>query len=81
MSVWKRIFGGGEAGAGAGGDAGDTETVRRIGARLDGLPRERRRFVAAFAYVLARVARADLDISSEESEKMIALVRACSSLS
>ena len=70
MSFWKRIFGNGDAGGGAGDDAGDTETVRRIGARLDGLPSERRRFVAAFAYVLARVAQSDLRIEESESRAM-----------
>jgi uncharacterized tellurite resistance protein B-like protein len=67
--------------SGAATDANDTATVRRIAAELEALPPAEARFLAAFAYVLARVARADLEISSEESEKMIALVRACSSLS
>ena len=62
-------------------DAGDTATVRRIAAELEALPPGEARFLAAFAYVLARVARADLEISSGESEKMVALVRGCSSLS
>ena len=62
-------------------DANDTATVRRIAAELEALPPAEARFLAAFAYVLARVARADLEISSEESEKMVGLVRACSSLS
>jgi uncharacterized tellurite resistance protein B-like protein len=62
-------------------DANETATVRRIAAELEALPPADARFLAAFAYVLARVARADLDISSDESEKMIGLVRACSSLS
>jgi uncharacterized tellurite resistance protein B-like protein len=80
MSVWKRIFGGGDAGTGAGGDAGDTETVRRIAARLDGLPGERRRFVAAFAYVLARVAQSDLRIEESESRAMERVVAETSGL-
>ena len=58
----------------------DTATVRRIAAELDSLPAEEARFLAAFAYVLARVARADLEISSEESEQMIRLVREGSAL-
>jgi len=62
-------------------DASDTATVRRIAAALDALPAAEARFLAAFAYVLARVARADLDVSSEESEQMIRLVRAGSTLS
>jgi uncharacterized tellurite resistance protein B-like protein len=47
--------------------AGETATVRRIVARLDAMPPERARFVAAAAYTLARAAHADLDISDEET--------------
>ncbi len=49
---------------------GDTETVRRIAASLDALPPERARFLAAFAYVLARVAAADLRVDEAETVKM-----------
>ena len=51
-------------------DAGDTATVRRIAARLDALPPEDARFVAAFAYVLARVASSDLVVADSESAEM-----------
>ena len=54
--------------------AGDTETVRRIAAELDKLSPERSRYLAAFAYVLSRVAGADLHISDEESRLMVALL-------
>ena len=50
--------------------AGETETVRRIVARLDSLPAERARFLAGFAYILARAAHADLDISGAETTVM-----------
>lgn len=50
--------------------AGDTETVRRIVAKLDALPPARARFLAGFAYILARAAQADLDISAEETAVM-----------
>ncbi|MBI2775902.1 MAG: TerB family tellurite resistance protein [Chloroflexi bacterium] len=50
--------------------AGETETVRRIVARLDALPAARARFLAGFAYVLARAAHADLDISEAETAVM-----------
>lgn len=50
--------------------AGDTETVRRIVAKLDALPPDRARFLAGFAYILARAAQADLDISTEETAVM-----------
>jgi uncharacterized tellurite resistance protein B-like protein len=52
------------------GDAGETDTVRRIVARLDSLPPDRARFLAGFAYILARAAHADLDISAEETAVM-----------
>ncbi len=55
--------------------AGDTETVRRIVAKLDALPPERARFLAGFAYILARAAHADLDISAEETAVMEAAIR------
>ena len=38
---------------------GDTATVRKIAAELEGLPREQARYVAAFAYILGRAANAD----------------------
>lgn len=53
----------------------DTESVRRIVAKLESLDQERARYVAAFAYILGRVANADLQISAEESEAMEAQVR------
>jgi len=38
---------------------GDTKTVRKIVRKLEALPPERARYLAAFAYVLTRVANAD----------------------
>ena len=67
-------FAGGGAEAPAAGRAGETETVRRIAARLEGLPPERARRLAAFAYVLARVAPADLEIDASESAEMERIV-------
>jgi len=54
---------------------GDTDTVRRIVAELERLDPARARDLAAFAYVLSRVASAELDISSAETGKMIEIVR------
>ncbi len=51
-------------------DAGSTETVRRIVQKLDALEPERARYVASFAYILSRVANADLEISDEETREM-----------
>ena len=45
---------------------GDTATVRRIVSKLEAMPPEQARFVAAAAYILARAANADLEISNGE---------------
>ena len=52
----------------------ETDTVRKIVRELDHLPPERAVHVAAFAYVLSRVARADLSISDEETRRMKEIV-------
>lgn len=49
------------------GSPGETATVRRIVSRLESMPPDRARFIAAAAYTLARAAHADLDISDEET--------------
>lgn len=56
-------------------EGGDTETVRRIVSELRALPPEQARYVAAFAFILARVAHADLEISGEETDRMERIVR------
>lgn len=53
----------------------DTETVRKIATALDRLDPDLARYVAAFAYVLSRVARADLEITEAETREMERLVR------
>jgi len=45
----------------------ETETVRRIVARLEALPPAEARYLASFAYVMSRAAHADLDVSDEET--------------
>jgi len=77
MGFLDRIFAAGVRAGGSSSDtsAADTDTVRKIVSRLESLPPERARFVAAFAYVLSRVAHADLDISKAETERMEELVR------
>ena len=47
-----------------------TETVRKIVQKLDQLPEEQARYVAAFAFLLSRAARADLNISDQETAVM-----------
>ena len=60
-----------EGGAGA----EDADAVRRIARELDALAPERARYLAAFAFLLGRVAHADLDISDEETRRMETIVR------
>jgi uncharacterized tellurite resistance protein B-like protein len=48
----------------------ETETVRKIVQQLDSLEPQKARFIAAFAYILSRVARADMDISDTETREM-----------
>src|SRR5215471_9221608 len=54
--------------------AGETETVRKIVRELDSLPEDQARYIAAFAYLLSRVARADLHVSPEETAAMERIV-------
>src|SRR5258705_13077036 len=54
---------------------GDTDTVRRIVGELDKLAPERARYLAAFAYVLSRVAGADSNFSAVETATMVDLVQ------
>ena len=73
-----------EEGAGAAGrgdlrgdgarDDADTATVRRIVGELDAMPRDRARFLAAFAYILTRAASADLEISDVEETTIEGLI-------
>ena len=48
----------------------ETDTVRKIVGKLDQMPQEEARFIAAFAYILSRVARADMNISAQEVAEM-----------
>lgn len=54
--------------------AGERDSVRKIVDRLDGLDPERARFVATFAFILSRVAHADLHVSAEETRSMERIV-------
>ena len=53
----------------------DTETVRRIVREVDRLDPALGRYIAAFAFVLSRVANADLVISDDEIRRMEEVVR------
>lgn len=79
MSIWK--FLGLEkteqvtrARPGGAADTAETETVRKIVDALDQMEPTRARYIAAFAYLLSRVAHADLDISPEETQAMERIV-------
>ena len=52
----------------------ETDTVRKIVQSLDQLEPARAKFIAAFAYLLSRAARADLHISLEETQAMERIV-------
>ena len=56
--------------------AGETSSVRKIVRQLEALDPARARFLAAFAYILSRVANADLDISEQETRTMEDVLRA-----
>jgi uncharacterized tellurite resistance protein B-like protein len=71
MSILKFL---GLGGAPATSGQGDTDTVHRIAAELDRLDPDRARYVAAFAYILGRVAIADREISAAETLAMERIV-------
>jgi uncharacterized tellurite resistance protein B-like protein len=54
--------------------AGETETVRKIVQKLDNLPEDQARYIAAFAYLLSRAARADLIVRADETAVMERIV-------
>lgn len=56
--------------SGSGSPMGDTDSVRQIARLLEGVSPERARFLGAFAYLMARVARADFHVSDAELAKM-----------
>ena len=55
--------------------ASQTEAVREITRKLENLEPEKARYVAKFAYILSRVANADMNISEEETREMERIVR------
>ena len=60
----------GDPAAGDPASAQHTAAVRRIVTALEALEPQRAQFLAAFAYLLGRVAHADLEISDEEMRHM-----------
>jgi uncharacterized tellurite resistance protein B-like protein len=55
--------------------ATDSDTIRRIAAELDKLDEAHATYVAAFAYLLSRVAGADHEVTADETATMERLVR------
>lgn len=55
-------------------DEQSTETVRKIVAELEALEPELARYIAAFAYIMGRVAHADRQFSIEETQAMEEIV-------
>jgi uncharacterized tellurite resistance protein B-like protein len=53
----------------------ETEAIRKILQVLDGMEPEHARYIAVFAFILSRVARADLSISGDETREMERLVQ------
>ncbi len=51
-----------------------SETLRKISNAIEELPSKEARFIAAFAFILGRVANADLDISDAEVAEMERIV-------
>ena len=52
----------------------ETESVRRITEVLDQMQPDHARYIAAFAYILSRVARSDQEVSPEETRAMEEIV-------
>jgi len=55
--------------------ASNTDAVRQITQKLENLDPEKARYVARFAYILGRVANADMRVSEEETHEMERIVR------
>ena len=62
-------------------DDGETDTIRRIAGELEHLPADQAKYLATFAYVLARIANADLSIDSAETAEMERIVHELAGLS
>ena len=73
MKIWE-FLGLRKAGQPAAAAAAETDTVRKIVEKLDALDPDRAQYIAAFAYILSRVAHADLHISEEETRAMERIV-------
>src|SRR5947207_14377633 len=59
----------------------ESDTIRRIAGELEHLPPEQAKYLASFAYVLARLANADLRIDAAETAEMERIVHRTAGLS
>jgi uncharacterized tellurite resistance protein B-like protein len=62
-------------------DEQESATIRRIAGELEHLPAEQAKYLATFAYVLARIAYADLSIDDAETAEMERIVHRIAGLS
>jgi uncharacterized tellurite resistance protein B-like protein len=62
-------------------DERESDTIRRIAGELEHLPPEQAKYLATFAYVLARIANADLSIEASETAEMERIVHELAGLS
>ena len=62
-------------------DERETDTIRRIAGELEHLPPDQAKYLATFAYVLARIANADLAIDGSETAEMERIVNEVAGLS
>ncbi len=72
MSIWNFLGFSTEPKRGA---SAETESVRKVVEELDHLDEQHARYVAAFGYILGRIAHADLKISKEETAAMEKIIR------
>ena len=70
VAIWKWL---GRAATGAG-ETGLPDSVRRLAAELENLPESEAQYLAAYAYLLGRVAHADLHVSEAERDEMVRLL-------
>ena len=62
-------------------DERESDAIRRIAGELEHLPPDQAKYLATFAYVLARLANADLRIDPEETAEMERIVHRTAGLS
>jgi uncharacterized tellurite resistance protein B-like protein len=83
IGTLRKLFGLGSdpTSAAGSGNAPASGSVREIADALDRLPPDRARRLAAFAYILGRVAHVDLEVSEEETRAMELILRRLAGLS